>query len=159
MEKISLGIMLLNMTFTWCTWGHWIHSLQLQFLLLCFSGISEAVGNINLVCISLFEALMMLLMPYVQEWVCAESCSWDQGLPSSWGSVCAQEISKSRLKLLILPGPREFIHSIKCPQGEGSLQLSLGGMKHCRAHFVCTSFEILIKTQNSSLLDLTVPLS
>lgn len=51
----------------------------------------------------------------------------------------------------------KFIQNISCPQGEGSFQLRLGGVKHCRAYFVCTSFEILIKTQNSSLLDLAVP--
>lgn len=51
----------------------------------------------------------------------------------------------------------KFIHNIKCLQGEKSFQLRLGRIKHCRAHFVCISFEILIKTQNSSLLDPTVP--
>lgn len=94
----------LNMTFAWCTWGHWICSLQLQSLVLCFCGLSEAVGNINLVCISLFEALQMLLLLCVQEWVCAESCSSQgPGAAQLLGQYLCR-ISKS-LHLVLLPGP------------------------------------------------------
>lgn len=41
--------------------------LQLQSLVLYFCGLSEVVGNMNLVCLSLFEGLKMLLLLYVQE--------------------------------------------------------------------------------------------
>lgn len=149
----------LNVTFTWCMQGYWILPLQLQVLVLCFCGLSEAVGNINLVCISLFKAFKMPLLPYIQEWVCAENCSWARGCPAL-GTVSVHKgfLTHYTWNLFFIQvHVCKFIQNISCPQGEGSFQLRLGGVKHCRAHFVCTSFEILIKTQNSSLLDLAVP--
>lgn len=128
----------LNMTFPWCTWGHWVLPVQLQVLVLCFCGLSEAVGNKNLVCISLFKALKRLL--YLQEWVFAES--WDQRLPSSWGNICAQRISKSlHLKPVLHPDPRmlkasSYKDKMSSAQGERPFQLGPGGRRTVE-HILC----------------------